>query len=45
MNNATETQFHKFDTNAYDFHRIRAQQERQYAMREFFGYLFNNKNR
>ncbi len=40
MKNAQKTQFNNIEKNAYEFHRLRASQERQKAMKDFFSGIF-----
>lgn len=40
MTRSKNAHFQRIETNTYDFYRTRAQQERQRAMQNFFGYLF-----
>lgn len=40
MTNATKTNFKTHQENSFEFYRNRASQERQMAMKSFFGTIF-----
>ena len=43
MTHTPKTQFQNIERNSFEFYRLRANQERQNAMKDFFGTLFGNK--
>ena len=38
-----KTQFGQVEINSFEFYRLRANQERQMAMKSFFGTIFGDK--
>lgn len=43
MTNAPKNQFNNIEANSFEFYRLRANQERQNAVKDFFGKIFGHK--